>query len=104
MLIASKITMPILRQQLLPRPRLIERLQAGAAGKLTLVSAPGGFGKTSLVCQWLEQQQMPVAWYSIDEGDVEQGRFFQYVLASLAAAAEDIQEASRSADTRAKPS
>jgi LuxR family maltose regulon positive regulatory protein len=92
-LIASKIAMPILRQQLLPRPRLVERLRAGAAGKLTLVSAPGGFGKTSVVCQWLQQEQIPVAWYSIDEGDAAQGRFFQYVLASLAATAGDLQEA-----------
>jgi LuxR family maltose regulon positive regulatory protein len=91
-LIASKIALPILRRELLQRPRLIERLRASDAGKLPLVSAPGGFGKTSVVCQWLQEAPIPVAWYFIDARDAAQGRFFQYVLASLTATAEDLQE------------
>jgi LuxR family maltose regulon positive regulatory protein len=85
--------MPLRRQQLLERSHLVERLHGGVDGKLTLISAPGGFGKTSLACQWLETCGMPVAWYSIDEGDAEQGLFFKYLVASLAATGDQLREA-----------
>jgi len=90
---ASKITMPLRRQQLLERSHLVERLHGGLDGKLTLISAPGGFGKTSLACQWLEASRIPVAWYSIDESDAEQGLFFKYLVASLADTGDQLREA-----------
>jgi len=52
---------------LVPRPLLITRLNEGLAGPLTLVSAPAGFGKTTLVSSWLRQVDLPAAWLSLDE-------------------------------------
>ena len=62
-----------LRARLVSRPRLIERLSAGIGRKLTLISAPAGFGMTTLVTDWL----------SLDEGDNNPARFFNYLLAPL---------------------
>src|SRR5512136_2002658 len=64
------------------RPRLIERLNEGMHCKLTLISAPAGFGKTTLVSQWLAGCQRPVAWLSLDEGDNDPTRFLTYVVAA----------------------
>jgi LuxR family maltose regulon positive regulatory protein len=52
-LLATKLFMPALRPQLVSRPRLLERVQAGVRGKLTLIAAPAGFGKTTLLSAWL---------------------------------------------------
>jgi LuxR family maltose regulon positive regulatory protein len=64
---------------------LTERLNAGLAkaGKLTLVSAPAGFGKTTLVSEWIAQCERPVAWLSLDEGDNDLTRFLSYLIAAL---------------------
>ena len=61
-----------LRTSLVPRPRLLDRLNEGLAGKLTLVSAPAGFGKTTLVSDWLRQSdpRLRTAWLSLDDGDM----------------------------------
>jgi LuxR family maltose regulon positive regulatory protein len=56
-----------LRTSLVPRPRLMERLDEGLPRKLTLISAPAGFGKTTLVSSWLEHVNLPAAWLSLDE-------------------------------------
>jgi ATP/maltotriose-dependent transcriptional regulator MalT len=58
------------RASLVPRPRLIEQLFEGLPGKLTLVCAPAGFGKTTLVSSWLAHTGLPAAWLSLDEDDV----------------------------------
>ena len=55
----------------MPRLRLIERLNKGLDGKLTLVSAPAGYGKTTLVSEWVRCIDRRVAWISLDEGDNE---------------------------------
>jgi len=55
------------------RPRLIKRLNAGKQRKLTIVSAPAGFGKTTLVTAWLESDERPSAWLSLDFGEHEHG-------------------------------
>ncbi len=72
----------------MPRPRLIERLNVGLHGKLTLISAPAGFGKTTLLSEWLAGggQSEPgarVAWLSLDEGDNDVARFLAYLVAAL---------------------
>jgi LuxR family maltose regulon positive regulatory protein len=72
-----------LRTSLVPRPHLIERLNEGLAGKLTLISAPAGFGKTTLVSYWLDQVELPAAWLSLDEDDNELARFLTYLIAAL---------------------
>jgi LuxR family transcriptional regulator, maltose regulon positive regulatory protein len=67
------------------RPRLIERLNEGLrlGCRLTLVSAPAGFGKTTLLSEWVHQSDCPIAWFSMDEGDNDPVRFFTYLVAAL---------------------
>jgi LuxR family maltose regulon positive regulatory protein len=72
-----------LRTSLVPRPHLMERLDAGLPGKLTLISAPAGFGKTTLVSSWLEHVNLPAAWLSLDEDDNDFARFWTYFIAAL---------------------
>src|ERR671924_923844 len=82
-LLATKLAIPPARPALVPRPRLIDRLQAGVYGPLTLLSAPAGSGKTTLLSAWRatpEGQKLPVAWVSLDEGDNDPTRFWRYVL------------------------
>jgi Holliday junction resolvasome RuvABC ATP-dependent DNA helicase subunit len=55
----------------------------GLARPLTLISAPPGFGKTTLVTMWLEQQTQPAAWLSLDERDNDLARFLAYLVAAL---------------------
>jgi LuxR family maltose regulon positive regulatory protein len=73
------------RPRVVHRARLIERLNGGlAAGrKLTLISAPAGFGKTTLVSKWIASCGRPVAWLSLDEGDGDPVRFISYLVAAL---------------------
>ena len=75
--------MPRPRAQLVPRSHLVERLQQGAERALTLVSAPAGFGKTTLLAQWLAQSGMPVAWLSLEAEDNDPTRFLSYLIAAL---------------------
>ncbi len=70
-LLTTKLHRPLPRAQLVRRPQLAERLTQGAVGPLTLVSAPAGFGKTTLLAQWLAESGMPVAWLSLEPGDNE---------------------------------
>jgi LuxR family maltose regulon positive regulatory protein len=65
------------------RPRLIERLNARLHRKLTLISAPAGFGKTTLVSEWVQGIERPVAWLSLDEGENDSTRFLTYLVAAL---------------------
>ncbi len=65
------------------RRRLIERLNEGLSGNLTLLSAPAGFGKTTLLSEWLADCGRPVAWLSLDEADSDLTRFITYVVAAL---------------------
>ncbi|NJN23025.1 MAG: hypothetical protein HC812_19940, partial [Leptolyngbya sp. RL_3_1] len=66
-----------------PRPHLIDKLNAGLTGKLTLISAPAGFGKTTLVNEWAMAAEMPIAWLSLDEEDSDPVRFWRYFIAGL---------------------
>jgi LuxR family maltose regulon positive regulatory protein len=79
---------PLLSTKLhLPRPRshLVERLQEGTTGTLTLVSAPAGFGKTMLLAQWLAAMRLPAAWLSLEPEDNDPTRFLTYLVAALRA-------------------
>ena len=82
-LLRTKLYIPPPRPNLVPRPRLFERLNAGLHGKLTLISAPAGFGKTTLLSEWIASCERPVAWLSLDEGDNDPTRFFTYLVAAL---------------------
>jgi LuxR family maltose regulon positive regulatory protein len=82
-LLATKLFIPTPRPIAVHRSRLIERLNDGLHRKLTLVSAPAGFGKTTLVAEWLANCARPAAWLSLDEGDNDLQRFLTYFVAAL---------------------
>jgi LuxR family maltose regulon positive regulatory protein len=82
-LLATKLYIPPVRSELVSRPRLIERLHAGVDHKLTLVSAGAGFGKTTLVAEWLNRVERPCTWLSLDQGDNDPVRFVTYLIAAL---------------------
>lgn len=72
--------------RLVSRPRLLERLRQGIEGKLTLICAPAGSGKTTLFIEWLQSahgDDLPVAWVSLDKGDNDPARFWRYICAAL---------------------
>jgi LuxR family maltose regulon positive regulatory protein len=82
-LLATKLSIPSVRRILVPRPRLIDQLNLGLERKLTLISAPAGYGKTTLANAWLNQGPFPAAWISLDESDNDLARFLTYFVASL---------------------
>ena len=82
-LLTTKLYIPPARTELVPRPRLVERLNAGLHRKLTLISAPAGFGKTTLLSEWAHGSEWPVAWVSLDKGDSDPARFWAYFVAAL---------------------
>ena len=87
-LLATKLYVPSTRPELIPRLRLVEQLNEGLHRKMTLISAPAGFGKTTLLsewiadCSWLEPE-VRVAWLSLDEGDDDLARFLAYLIGAL---------------------
>jgi LuxR family maltose regulon positive regulatory protein len=86
-LLRTKLYIPPVRPELVSRPRLIERLNAGLGRKLTLISAPAGYGKTTLVSEWIHTVGAfrETAWLSLDEGDNDPKRFWTYLVAALQA-------------------
>jgi LuxR family maltose regulon positive regulatory protein len=85
-LIHTKLRLPFTRPELVPRPRLQEQIALGLHGPLTLITAPAGFGKTTLVASGVAGCGMPVAWLSLDKDDNQAGRFLNYLVAALQAA------------------
>jgi LuxR family maltose regulon positive regulatory protein len=82
-LLATKLYIPPPRPHLVLRPRLIARLNEGLHHKLTLISAPAGFGKTTLISEWLTTCHRPTAWLSLDKGDNDATRFLTYLVSAL---------------------
>ena len=84
-LLETKLYIPPQRRGVVPRARLIERLNRGAEAKLTLVSAPAGFGKTTLLAEWLaaKSTDRPAAWLSLDQSDNQSTSFWTYLIAAL---------------------
>jgi len=92
--LATKLQVPLSSGELV-RPRLIDRLRAGRSGKLTVVSAPAGFGQTAVVSAWvagLREQGTRVAWLSLDAGDSDLARFLTYLVAALRSVQPDLGE------------
>jgi LuxR family transcriptional regulator, maltose regulon positive regulatory protein len=90
-LLETKLHVPRRRRGLVARPRLSERLSRGAESALTLVSAPAGFGKTTLLAEWLAaapSDGRSVAWLSLDQRDNDPALFWTYVVAALTTAAQ----------------
>jgi LuxR family transcriptional regulator, maltose regulon positive regulatory protein len=82
-LLTTKLFVPSVRPDLVVRRRLTARMDEGVRGRLTLVSAPAGFGKTTLLGEWGLETGMPLAWVSLDEGDNDVGRFLTYVATAM---------------------
>ena len=82
-LLATKLHMPRPHPDLVPRPRLAERLDEGLARGLMLVCAPAGYGKTVLLADWARRGPQPVAWLSLDGGDNDPARFWRHGVAAL---------------------
>jgi len=86
-LLRTKLFIPQVRPSLVPRPRLFAKLDSGLEAKLTLVSAPAGYGKTTLVADWLNNSaaanDFQFCWVSLDENDNDLARFLAYTAAAL---------------------
>ena len=94
-ILKTKLYIPPVRPEMVSRPRLVEWLNAGLDRKLTLISAPAGFGKTSLLSEWVARCELRkrAAWVSLDEGDNDPTRFWSYSVAALQTIVADIGEA-----------
>jgi LuxR family maltose regulon positive regulatory protein len=95
-LLKNKLFIPPAHAALVPRPRLIQRMDQAWSSKLTLVSAPAGFGKTTLLSEWALASRQPVAWLSLDAGDNTPARFLSYLIAALQRVREGLGESLRS--------
>lgn len=99
-ILTTKLYIPPPRPKVVPRPRLVERLNEGLQRKLILISAPAGFGKTTLLSEWVSERMnalreggrmkkeenlypFKVAWLSLDKEDNDPGRFLAYLVAAL---------------------
>lgn len=91
-LLATKLHIPRPRPDLVARPALTERLDEGLrlGRRLTLVSAPAGFGKTTLIGAWVAGSEQAAAWVSLDEGDNDPVQFLNYLIAALRTVGESI--------------
>jgi LuxR family maltose regulon positive regulatory protein len=96
-LLSTKLAAPRLREPLVPRERLLDRFEQGLDRKLSLISAPAGFGKTTLVSEWMARRRgqndpLPIAWFANDDGDNDPVRFWRYVLTACQAFGAEISE------------
>jgi LuxR family transcriptional regulator, maltose regulon positive regulatory protein len=84
-LLQTKLNRPPITRGLIDRPRLFEQLNRSIDHPLTLICAPAGYGKTTLVCTWLEHTaaSLPVAWLSLDEEESDLNLFLRYFIAAL---------------------
>jgi LuxR family transcriptional regulator, maltose regulon positive regulatory protein len=78
----SKVRLPVRRPAIVRRERLIEALSRARERRITLISAPAGYGKTTLLLDFAQAAREPVCWYSLDEGDRDRESFLRYLLAS----------------------
>jgi LuxR family maltose regulon positive regulatory protein len=85
-LLLTKLSVPFVRPSLVARPGLSEKLDEGLGRKLTLLSAPAGFGKTTLLSTWIGEfsnDGRPIAWLSLDSGDNDPARFWRYFVTAI---------------------
>jgi len=88
--LSTKLYIPRLRPYVVSRPRLLEKLDGVKERKCALISAPAGFGKTTLLSDWINQAKMPAAWVSLDAGDNDIVHFLIYMTASLQQIKKDV--------------
>jgi LuxR family transcriptional regulator, maltose regulon positive regulatory protein len=104
-LLETKLYIPTSRTGLVPRPRLMERLDQGTSGKLTLASAPAGFGKTTLLAAWARRTagDRSTAWVSLDQSDNDPRLLWSYIIAALRTVDPDVGESALSLLRSAQP-
>jgi LuxR family maltose regulon positive regulatory protein len=83
-ILSTKLSIPPFRSRLVKRPRLIHKLNQGLEFGLVLVSAPAGYGKSTILSAWLSQVEVDSTWLTLDEGDNDPPRFMAYLAAALA--------------------
>ena len=83
MLILTKLQRPGVAGDFVVRPRLVARLEEGHSKKLTLISAPAGYGKSSLVSAWLKSSGYASIWYAIDSNDYDLHQFLGYLITGI---------------------
>jgi LuxR family maltose regulon positive regulatory protein len=88
-ILTTKLFIPPLRPDLLPRPNLIKKLDKIAAYPLTLISASAGSGKTTILSEWLNSSKRPAAWISLDADDNDPAQFLTYIISALQTIRED---------------
>jgi LuxR family maltose regulon positive regulatory protein len=86
MILTTKLHVPEMRIPLVSRPQLMSKLNLGMNCKLTLVTAPAGFGKTTLLSEWIKNNQKSIAWLSLDKQDNDIVRFWSYVVHAVGSA------------------
>ncbi len=91
-LLSTKLHVPPTPHGLVPRSRLVEQLNVGLEGKLVLLSAPAGFGKTTLLSEVLDSIDCPIAWLSLDKGDNDPNLFWTYFIVALQGIEPDLGE------------
>jgi LuxR family maltose regulon positive regulatory protein len=88
--LATKLHIPPFRPSFISRPVLLDALEKGLSSKLTLVSAPAGFGKTTILSEWAQKCKRPFIWLSVDERDNDPQRFFMHFIAAIQGIEADI--------------
>ncbi|MBE9511812.1 MAG: helix-turn-helix transcriptional regulator, partial [Bacteroidetes bacterium] len=93
-MLVTKLHIPSAGVNLVHRPGLFEKLDEGLKRKLTLISAPAGFGKTTVLSDWINQNKIPAAWYSIDIRDNDPVEFLSYIIAGIQTIEKDFGQSS----------
>ena len=100
---AAKLDIPTPGRKLVRRSRLIDSLNGGLRRRLTLISAPAGFGKTTLASEWIPTCGRPTAWLSLDGGDSDPARFLSYFIRALGTIRADIAAGAAAAFQSSRP-
>ena len=79
-MLLTKLHLPSTGEDLVHRSGLFERLNEGLHRKLILISAPAGFGKTTIISDWIKKNGIPTAWFSLDKGDNDPAVFLNYII------------------------
>ena len=102
-ILATKLYIPPPPPGVVPRARLVDRLDDGLHRKLTLISAPAGFGKTTLLSAWVTRCDGPVAWLSLDDDDNDAARFLLHLVAALRTIAPSVGDGAMAALQSSRP-
>ena len=82
-MLLTKLHIPSSGNNIVHRSELFEKLNSGLSRKLILVSAPAGFGKTTILSDWINQHKIPTAWFSLDNGDNDPTDFLNYIISGI---------------------